>query len=120
MEEKTKKVSRKKEYQGYDSWEKFLNKYHEADFNNSKTRENFRKDFKKVSKLMWKCWLENNSSDELADAISEAWCSGKDIEKRDTMKEIYEAAYWYCFYASDRMNINRWLRVRILLNYDIE
>ena len=108
----------KKEYEGYNSWKKLLNKYEDADFSDAKVRENFRKDFEKISKLMWKCWIENSSSEELAEGISEAWCSG--IENNNTIEKIYKEAYGYCFYASDRMNINRWMRIRILLNYDVK
>ena len=108
----------KKGYKGFDSWDKMLSKYEDVDFSDPKIRKKFRKDFEKVSKLMWKTWIENSSSGELAEAISEAWCSG--IEKSNTMKENYEEAYGYCYYASDRMNINRWMRIRILLNYDVE
>lgn len=107
-----------KEYQGYDSWEKFLNKYEKANFSNPKIRKNFRNDFYEVSKLMWKAWIENMDADDLAEQLSNMWCSG--IEPSKNMEENYQNACSYCFYASDRMNINRWMRIRILLNYDVE
>ena len=107
-----------KEYEGYEDWEELVNKYDDKDFGDATVRKQFREDFNKVSELMWNSIIKNMYRDELAKDLSEMWC--QDIAPRETIGDTYAEACAYLYYASDRMNMNRWMRIRILLNYDVE
>lgn len=106
------------EYKGFDDWNELCKKYEHTDFSNNLERASFREDFSKVSELMWNSIIKNMYRDELAKDLSDMWC--QDIAPRETIKDTYQEAYSYLRYASDRMNMNRWMRIQILLNYDIE
>ena len=106
-----------KEYIGYENWEELLNKYKNEDFGDAEVRKHFRDDFNEVSELMWRCWTKNFDDMDIK-ALAEVWCSG--IEQGKTMKDTYEEACAYLDYSSDRMNFGRWMRIRILLNYDVK
>lgn len=106
-------------YKGYEDWEKLINKYYSLDFSDERVRRCFREDFEEISRLMWAHWINHMNVEDLAVELSEAWFSLESI-KYKSIVEAYDEALCYCRYASDRMNINRWLRIRTLLNYDIE
>ena len=106
-------------YKGYDSWEKMLKMYENADFRDKEIRRRFREDFETVSRLMWEHWIVRMHLDDLAEQLSETWFNLKGIDF-DSVVEAYEEAYAYCWYASDRMNVNRWFYIRVLLNYDVK
>lgn len=106
-------------YKGYDSWEKMLKMYENADFRDKETRRRFREDFEIVSRLMWEHWIVRMYLDDLAEQLSETWFNLEGIDFNSVV-EAYEEAYAYCWYASDRMSVNRWFRIRVLLNYDVE
>jgi len=107
-----------KAYRGYDNWKELINKYKNADFNDVEIRKQFRKDFNYISTLMWNCWFNNMERKDIIGQLVETWCS--DIEPSANIGDTYREAYLYCSCVSDRMNINRWMHIRILLNYDIE
>ena len=106
-------------YKGYDDWERLINKYYNLDFNDEGTRRRFREDFEEISRLMWAHWITHMDAEDLAAELSEAWFNLENIRYRSVI-EAYDEALCYCRYASDRMNINKWLRIRTLLNYDVE
>ena len=106
-------------YKGYEDWEKLINKYYNLDFNDERIRCHFRKDFEEISQLMWVHWISHMDVEDLAAELSEAWFNLESI-KYKSIAEAYDEALYYCRYASDRMNINRWFRIRTLLNYDVE
>lgn len=108
-------------YRGFEDWDAFVSRYKYASFSSSGVRERFVQDFNSVSKLMWDAWLKNMSPADLASQLSEAWFSP--LEKEETAltpEQVCESVLGHCRYASDRMNINRWLRIRVLLNQIIE
>lgn len=108
-------------YCGFEDWDAFVSRYKYASFSSSGVRERFVQDFNSVSKLMWDAWLKNMSPADLASQLSEAWFSP--LEKEETAltpEQVCESVLGHCRYASDRMNINRWLRIRVLLNQIIE
>ena len=107
-------------YEGYDSWEKLIKKYENVDFNDEEMRRHFREDFEEVSRLMWEYWITHMDADDLAAQLSEAWFHLEGIQFNASIAEIYKEALYYCWYASDRMSVNRWFRIRVLLNYDVE
>ena len=109
-------------YRGFDDWYELYEKYEHADFDDNLERKAFREEFETISMSMWHHYINLASNDiekqqELAETLAEMWCSGIGC---DSIKGAYEDALDYLRYASDRMNINRWMRIRILLNYDIE
>lgn len=108
-------------YRGFEDWDAFVSRYKYASFSSSGVRERFVQDFNSVSKLMWDAWLKNMSPADLASQLSEAWFSP--LEKEETAltpEQVCKSVLGHCRYASDRMNINRWLRIRVLLNQIIE
>ena len=108
-------------YRGFEDWNAFVSRYKYASFSSFGVREHFIQDFNSVSKLMWDAWLKNMSPAGLASQLSEAWFSP--LEKEETAltpEQVCESVLGHCRYASDRMNINRWLRIRVLLNQIIE
>lgn len=107
-------------YEGYDSWEKLIKKYENADFNDEEMRRHFREDFEEVSRLMWEYWITHMDADDLAAQLSEAWFHLEGIQFDASIAETYKEALYYCWYASDRMNVNRWFYIRVLLNYDVK
>ena len=106
-------------YKGYKDWEKLVNRYYNLDFSDEKIRRRFREDFEEISRLMWAHWISHMDVEDLAAELSEAWFNLENIKYKSVV-EAYDEALSYCWYASDRMNINRWLRIRTLLNYDVE
>jgi len=108
-------------YRGFEDWDDFVSRYKDASFSSPFIRERFAQDFNFVSQLMWNDWLENMSPAELSLQLSEAWFSSLKEEAADlTPEQVCKSVLEYCNYASDRMNINRWLRIRVLLNLIIE
>ena len=108
-------------YRGFEDWNAFVSRYKYASFSSSGVREHFIQDFNSVSQLMWNDWLKTMLPEELSADISEAWFSP--LEEKETSltpEQICESVLGHCSYASDRMNINRWLRIRVLLNQIIE
>lgn len=108
-------------YRGFEDWDAFVSRYKYASFSSPEVREQFIQDFNSVSQLMWDDWLKAMSPEELSVDISEAWFSP--LEKKETSltpEQVCESVLGHCNYASDRMNINRWLRIRVLLNLIIE
>lgn len=109
-----------KEYEGFDSWYPLYEKYKDADFNIKENREAFNNDFEEISKLMWQCWIDNNDTESVAEAIATMWCSGFEKQEHESIADMYDTALGRLEYSSDRMNINRWMLIRILLNYGVE
>lgn len=108
-------------YLGFETWDAFVSRYKDASFNSPTERESFIHDFNFVSQLMWSTWLKNMSTDELSSQLSEAWFSPLEEEEASlSPDQVCKAVLAHCSYASDRMNINRWLRIRVLLNLIVE
>lgn len=103
-------------YLGFETWDAFVSRYKDASFNSPAEREGFIRDFNFVSQLMWIAWLKNMSPDELSSQLSEAWFSPLEEEASLSPDQLCKSVLAHCSYASDRMNINRWLRIRVLLN----
>lgn len=106
-------------YWTWQYWLKLAEKYEYIDFTKAEDRKRFREEFEELSVI----WFSKNIERymDFPKALSEMWC---DIHKENHIKEsiasIYRRARGYLEYASDRMYINRWLYIRLLLNYDIE
>lgn len=107
-------------YLGFETWDAFVSRYKAASFSSPAERECFIQDFNFVSQLMWNAWLKNMSPDELSSQLSEAWFSPLEEELSLSPDQLCKAVLAHCNYASDRMNINRWLRIRVLLNLIVE
>lgn len=108
-------------YLGFETWDAFVSRYKDASFSSPSSRERFIQDFNFVSQLMWSAWLKNMSTDELSSQLSEAWFSPLEEEEASLSPEhLCKSVLAHCSYTSDRMNINRWLRIRVLLNLIVE
>ena len=107
-------------YLGFETWDAFVSRYKNSSFSSPAERECFIQDFNSVSQLMWNSWLKNMSPDELSSQLSEAWFSPLEEERSLSPDQLCKAVLAHCSYASDRMNVNRWLRIRVLLNLIVE
>lgn len=99
-------------------WLKLAEKYENVDFTNPEDRKQFRKDFEELSVK----WFSKNieSYTDFPKDLSKMWCSFHTEDRSiKSIDSTYRAAREYLEYASDRMYINRWLYVRLLLNCDI-
>lgn len=100
-------------------WLKLAEKYENVDFTKSEDREQFREDFKILSRLWFKHWIIKDV--DFNRELAEMWCNiHTENHARESIGSIYRRARGYLEYASDRMYINRWLYIRLLLNYDIK
>lgn len=108
-------------YLGFETWDAFVSRYKDASFSSPSEREQFIQDFESVSQLMWDEWLKTIPSADLSSMLSEAWFSPLgEKEETSTPEQVCKSVLGHCRYASDRMNVNRWLRIRVLLNLIIE
>ena len=108
-------------YRGFEDWDDFVSRYKDASFSSPSEREQFIQDFNSVSQLMWDDWLKTIPPADLSSLLSEAWFSPLgEKEETSTPEQVCKSVLGHCRYASDRMNINRWLRIRVLLNLIIE
>ena len=107
-------------YRGFEDWNAFVSRYKDASFSSPSEREQFIQDFNSISQLMWDEWLKTTQPAELSLQLSEAWFSPLEKFECRSPEQVCKSALGYCNYVSDRMNINRWLRIRVLLNQIIE
>ena len=104
------------QYWTWQYWYHLAHVYDKADFSNSEVRSNFRKEFEKLSVI----WFTKNFEkyEDFSKDLSEMWCGP--IDKPEDIEDAYKQARGYLEYASDRMYINRWLYIRLLLNLDVK
>ena len=96
----------------FEEWNKLVQKFKNKSFANKNVRYAFEKEFTELSaKLL---------QDENAADVASMWCTLETVKETKTVKDAYEEAYAYLEYTVDRMCINRWLYIRLLLNTDIE
>lgn len=107
-------------YLGFETWDAFVSRYKDASFSSPSEREQFIQDFESVSQLMWDDWLKTIPPADLSSMLSEAWFSPIEEDEALTPEQVCKSVLGHCSYASDRMNVNRWLRIRVLLNLIIE
>lgn len=107
-------------YLGFETWNAFVSRYKGASFSSPSEREQFIQDFESVSQLMWDDWLKTIPPADLSSLLSEAWFSPLEEDEYSTPEQVCKSVLGHCLYASDRMNVNRWLRIRVLLNLIIE
>ena len=100
----------------YTKWEKLVKRYKGADFNNAEQRKSFETDF---TALSYEYFIQEGVDE---DQLAEIWTRPEGLleDFQKPIKEIYDNALGYLDYASDRMNYNRWLYIRLLLNCDIK
>lgn len=99
-----------------DKWINLVEKYEKQDYNDENVRKALLKDFEQLSKQYWKDILERAPKEELAEEIANIWCRLPEVT---SVVDAFEEATSYMYYASDRMNLNRWLLIRSLLNKGI-
>ncbi len=108
----------KGQYWTWQYWYNLACNYEHADFSDSDTRNKFRKEFERLSIIWFNKSFENYK--DFAKDLSEMWCGlMNDREWPEDIEDAYKQARDYLEYASDRMYINRWLYIRLLLNYDV-
>ena len=96
----------------FEEWNKLVERYKDKDFGLENVRYAFEKDFVILSAKLLK-------GEDTAD-IASMWCDLTDVKEVKSVKDAYETAYAYLEYAVDRMCLNRWLYIRLLLNTAIE
>lgn len=108
----------KREYRGFEDWMDLYNKYDKADMSIEDNQKALCRDFEDVSKLYFQAMIEQNGTKDAAEILSGMWCQGYRLtqEEGNTKKDYAEFALCRIWYSSDRMNINRWMHIRILLN----
>lgn len=105
-------------YWTWQYWFRLAEKYKDIDFTKPEDRKQFRKDFEELSVKWFTRNIENYT--DFPEDLSKMWCSFHTEDRSiKSIDSIYRAAREYLEYASDRMYINRWLYVRLLLNCDI-
>lgn len=92
------------------NWQKLYNEFDGVDFSIESERKRFREEFRRLSEL----WI--NQVDFYPEDYADMWCEGYDSTK--SVMEHYYDALGYLQYATDRMNLNRWLYIQIRLNLD--
>lgn len=106
------------QYWTWQYWYNLACKYEHEDFSDGEIRNKFRKEFERLSVIWFNKNFENYK--DFAKDLSEMWCGlMNDREWPEDVIHAYKQARGYLEYASDRMYINRWLYVRLLLNYDV-
>lgn len=103
----------------YEEWMEYVNKYENKNYSDATIRKQMLDDFLELSKKYWENILSIYSIEELIEDISDIWFNVKSIENM-SVEDAFEEAVGYIFYASDRMDLNRWFRIRCLLNKGIE
>ena len=108
----------KRKYRGFEDWNELYEKYESVDMSIEDNQKALCKDFEDVSKLYFEELIKQNETEDAAEVLSGMWCQGYELteEEGNTKKDYAEFALGRIWYSSDRMNINRWMYIRILLN----
>ena len=104
---------------GYIYWNTICDYFYKDEFNLS---NDVVKDAKTINhiKYLWKCaskeYLKNQDIDDMV-----AMWANLDSLRQETYQECYDDFRSYLMYATDRMGINRWLSLQLLINkaYDL-
>lgn len=115
----------------FDEWSTLYLKYENSDFTDKSIREEFEKEFTSLSKEYLKgeyAFFMETDVDIFFELLSEVWCEYAPFvnrekpleEQQDKIALAYKDALGTLFYASDRMNFNRWLHIRLRLNEGLD
>ena len=104
---------------GYIYWNTICDYFYKDEFNLSNYVV---KDAKTINhiKYLWKCASKKYLKNQDIDDMVEMWAN-LDSLRQETYQECYDEFRDYLMYATDRMEINRWLYLQLLINktYDL-
>lgn len=98
-----------------DTWFAFYEAHECLNLSDPEDRALLREHFDELSEL----WLVRCTSQDM---FYDAWVNPETIRDlyNGTIEDAYKDAMATIYYACDRMNINRWLHVRLALNTDVD
>ena len=104
---------------GYIYWNTICDYFYKDEFNLSNYVV---KDAKTINhiKYLWKCASKKYLKNQDIDDMVEMWIDFDSL-RQETYQGCYDAFRDYLMYATDRMGINRWLSLQLLINkaYDL-
>lgn len=104
---------------GYMYWNTICNYFCNDEFNLS---NEIIEDAKTINhiKYLWRCASKEYLKNQNIDDMTEMWANLNSLQQQ-TYQECYDEFRDYLMYATDRMGINRWLHLQLLINkaYDL-